>query len=297
LWLAIAFFAGLSLLSMVVLVLPEALGALTFLTPKLSSLAILWDRLPKLLQTLFYLGLPIMIALFLVVGVQTLYRLTPAELQDRNRSVRKTRVNKPTILSLMLLASIPFGLMAVLYMIGIIPAHAMTSQYAMFLTPFVALTTVALLANYGGNRLVFSLMGLAMVLIAVVTSVTTYRSLSMARFDPGIVNNAPLVLIDRIHQPVYFSLLDTEAMVFAASPPFLIEHTEDWLPRLTSEGGVYISSVMKNDREFDNNYENRDRIISQIESKACLSKAAEFDGPNKATISIYRIWKSDSFSC
>jgi uncharacterized membrane protein len=294
--LAIILLAGLSLLLMVFAVSPEVFGALTFLTQGLNSLVIQWDRVPKLMETLFYLGLPIMIALFLIVGVKTICRFTTIELQDRDKSATNTRVNKPTIIYLVLLAIIPFGAIAVLYLIGIIPLHAMTSRYVMFLTPFVALIAMVLLANQGGNRLMFSLMGLAMFLLALVTSVTTFRTLSTYRFDPTIINSAPLVLIDRV-VPVFFPLIDTEKMVFAASPPFLLEHTEDWLPNLTSEGGVYISSVMSNSREPDNTYENRDRIVSRIEEQACLTKLTEFDGPNNAAISIFRVWNPGGTSC
>jgi uncharacterized membrane protein len=298
LWLIISLFAGLSLALVVVVVSPGILGALTFLTEQLNESVILWERLPKLLEMLVFLSLPILIALLLIVGVQTLHKFTPIDLRDRNMSAKTPRVNNHMIVYLAILVLLPYGSVIILYMLGIMPLHAMTSRYIMYLTPFVALITVALIANFGGNRVVISLMIVAMFLLAIVTSVTTFRNVSsMGRFDTTITNNAPLVLIDRIHQPVFFAHLDKENLVYAARPSFLLEHTDEWLPRLTSEGGVYISSVMNNPREPDSNFDNRDKIISHIEAQACLAKVAEYDGPNNAAISIYRIWNPGGSSC
>lgn len=278
------------------------LGAMIYFFASLETAAIHWDRLPKLGVTLFYLCLPILVALFLVVAGRWVGRSDTAGRATPNSSheTASNDSNGRLLLQLLMLILIPYVVQLILTVTDVFAAHTMTVRYVIYLSPYVALMAVALLVRLDRLRRLVNWFIVLLVGLALVISIPRVQSwINSDRLDLSGVDDAPYVLVDRIIQPTLLLQLDEEQLVYAASQATILERQPDWLPRLAAEGGHYLSYLAPGEllrHPMDATREGREQILEQIAAVACYERISETPFTT-GIVTIYRVQPRGGGAC
>jgi len=136
-----------------------------------------------------------------------------------------------------------FGVVAVLYVLGMSPAHAMRYKYLSHVWPFLAFLPVLLFRLCGRYRPI--VIGLAYVCLAAsaVGAMQKDSNRLSRRSDFPFLHEAERVLVDDVTRGVLVRIIwhtGDDAQVYAATREHLLQHGQEWLPGLKDEA-IYLA--------------------------------------------------------
>ena len=164
----------------------------------------------------------------------------------------------------------------------------MGARYVAFIAPFVALLTAQLLLRANppaGASWLFWLVT-AVVAVASLSPIQAWKQQNA--FDYAALASEQLIVVDNVASPYWLGMLlymDDDAKIFAARQATLIADPQAWLPRLTSEGGIYVSLV-----DGFATDEGRDRLLDMIHTHNETNIVSMVDATG--TIVMYRVTPS-----
>lgn len=277
----LAVVVGITILS----ILPDSFGLKIYFQNRYASLGFESNLVGRFALRSVVLLLPLLIPL---AAYSVSYFST--RIQHRPYSFFQIDSSDPTLRFLLIMLLVPYVLHGALYLSGFFYPYSVSDHHLLYLTPLVALVSTALLLKFPEPE-IGALVILVMVGLFIISATKTgQRVLSIrAAVDLRQLVNYDLLVVDNIQKPQLFNYMDPESTVFAAEQYELIEQPQDWLPRLVSDGGIYVSLV-KNGPHAKGNIEGRDRILELIDQTGTYRHIGDRQELG-ALVSIYLVSK------
>lgn len=226
-------------------------------------------RLYRSVRINIFLLAPIFLMLVLVV-FESIYKLKLTGMGNywkQLSNIFKDSLKQPSAIYVWGYSILIFGFLNVLYLTGVSPQHTMAARYVSIVAPFIAFLPVFFLRLSRLKTLAPILFCTGMILLGAATSIypaiRTFMEVDPITIKPtvsGVIvidNLAPGVVL-----PVNYSLHDGQE-VFVSDQHDLLNTPENWLPRLSTEGGLFVST---GGSFFGGTYQGREKILDLIGS-------------------------------
>jgi hypothetical protein len=226
-------------------------------------------RLYRTIRINIFLLAPLFLIVFLIV-LEDIYtsKITGiGKFWKQLSSIIKNSLKQPSATYVWGYSILIISFLNLLYLTGVSPQHTMASRYVSLVTPFVAFLPVFFLRLSHLKTLVTVLFCTGMIVLGTTTgiypAIRTYVGIDPTTINPpksGVVvidNLAPGVVLT-----VNYSLNDGQE-VFISDQEHLINNSQSWLPRLSEEGGLYVST---GGSFFGGTYQAREKILGLIGS-------------------------------
>ena len=179
-------------------------------------------------------------------GIRSRFRLLISDIREQTE-------NQPVFAYMIGLTILFVGATNFLYISRFSPQHAMAAKYVNHVSPFVAFIPLLILILSRRKNELFSLFYVGIILLGIATALYPLVKGSN-NVNAKMIAPSELIVIDNLSPgllgTVVFSLHD-ENMVFAESQSDLISEQDEWIPRLSEQGGVYVSTGGKNSTDED----------------------------------------------
>jgi len=264
--------------------IPESLLLHAYLAPKIQTIGFQDELMVRYLRRSFMLLSPLLIPL----GV---FLVTYVSMRVRNKPVSFSTAPdlRATLGFLLTMLILTYGLHSVMYLTGVFYPYTISDHHLLYITPLVALVATGLLqliprTNIGSLATIGLMVGLFLI-----TALRVGSNMGDARgtIDLHQLSNYDLIVVDLINRPELFPYMNPDSQVYANYQPDLISRQEDWLPRLISEGGIYVS-LLETGNYAIGDAEGREQILRMIEEKGSV-KLIGSTTDQGATVSVYEV--------
>ena len=204
---------------------------------------------------------------YILLGLFAVAALVYLRLRRRRSRGNASRISPSgtkfkTIFSVAFLFGWTAGVSILLYLLFLVPRHAMESRYLGLVWPFLAILIVSLAAGIPGKKRVW----IAVILLAgyiIFGSLPALFAVSMKPGAAGFLSSAQKIVIDNPARGILPRIVwhvPDETKVFVAGQEKLLTEQSPWLPEL-GPGDFIISEL-----SYENSAEKRERLLQLLRS-------------------------------
>ena len=274
---------------------PDFFWAFTFLAEPRPDF---WSGLPRRLSRTAYICAvlygPMGLSLLLVWAQQLrVHQLAGATLW---RPIRRLVDFSAYPFGVCMLAVLPVLGAALFYLLLISPHHAMGAQYMNFATPFVALVTLFILQQTTRVKVAIRAFIVLLIVLNLVQLHPAVRDFgSPPRLQPADLATDGVVVFDNQASIHWFNLalyLDATQPAYVSSQQELLAHPSRWQTRLESEGGLYLSIVLRAPDKQQSTLEGQQQIVQLLSHHAEVQLRAVVSPLQIGDLYIYAVTPS-----